>query len=284
MPTTTDRAPVAAESFDFRSVVEILGFAGLSASGANIVMQLAMPGVGHGVAASTVRSGQLFRHPIKRGRTTFTYLAVSLLGTDEERRAYRAAVNESHRAVRSQPGDKVEYNAFDPELQLWVAACLYRGLADNLAWLAPRRYARDKEAMYRASAVLGTSLQMRADQWPPDTAAFEEYWNRTVRERLAIDDFVRSYLEEFLLLRFLPRPLSALLGPFHRWQSTGWLAPEFRNLLHLRWTERDQTRFDRLNRWVRRINALVPAPLRRLVIVSYLYDFRIRRRFGMRLV
>ncbi|MGN6721084.1 MAG: oxygenase MpaB family protein [Marmoricola sp.] len=284
MTATTDRTPVAAEPFDFRGVAETLGFAGLSASGANIVMQLAMPGVGHGVAASTVTSGQLFKHPIKRGRTTFTYLAVSLLGTEEEQGAYRAAVNESHRAVRSKPGDPVEYNAFDPELQLWVAACLYRGLADNMAWLSPDRYEHDKEAMYRASAVLGTSLQMRADQWPADTAAFEEYWNRTVRERLAIDDFVRAYLEEFLLLRFLPRPLSSLLGPFHRWQSTGWLPIEFRELMGLEWSSRDQKRFDRLNRWVRRINALAPKPLRRLVILSYLYDFRLRRRFGKRLV
>jgi len=284
MTTATDSAEVDAEPFDFRGVAETLGFAGLSASGANIVMQLAMPGVGHGVAASTVKSGQLFRHPVKRGRTTFTYLAVCLFGTDEEQRAYRAAVNESHRAVRSKPGDRVEYNAFDPDLQLWVAACLYRGLADNLAWLAPERYERDKEAMYRASAVLGTSLQMRADQWPADTVAFQEYWNRTVRERLAIDDFVRGYLEEFLVLRFLPRPLSALLGPFHRWLSTGWLSVEFRELMELPWTDRDQRRFERLNRWVRRVNALTPKALRRLVILSYLYDFRLRRRFGMRLV
>ena len=282
--TATADSDVTVEPFDFRGVAETLGFAGLSASGANIVMQLAMPGVGHGVAASTVTSGQLFRHPIKRGRTTFTYLAVALLGTEEERETYRAAVNESHRAVRSQPGDEVAYNAFDPELQLWVAACLYRGLADMMAWLAPQRYERDKERLLRASAVLGTSLQMREDQWPADTAAFEDYWSRAVRDRLTIDDFVRGYLNEFLLLRFLPRPLSMLLGPFHRWQTTGWLPPEFRDLMGLAWTDRDQVRFDRLNRWVRRANALLPRPLRRLVIVSYLYDFRLRRRFGMRLV
>lgn len=283
MTATTDPSAVL-EPYDFRAVAEILGFAGLSASGANIIMQLAMPGVGHGVAGSTVTSGQLFRHPIKRGRTTFTYLAVALLGTDEERGAYRLAVNESHRAVRSKPGDEVAYNAFDPELQLWVAACLYRGLADNMAWLAPERYAREKEAMYRASAVLGTSLQMRPEQWPADATAFEDYWNGCVRERLVIDDFVRGYLEEFLLLRFLPRPLSALLGPFHRWQAIGWLPQEFRDLMALPWSARDQRRFDRLNRWIRRINALAPKPLRRMVIATYLYDFRLRRRFGMRLV
>ncbi|MGN6162012.1 MAG: oxygenase MpaB family protein [Marmoricola sp.] len=270
--------------FDFREVAEILGFAGLSASGANIVMQLALPGVGHGVARSTVTSGQLFAHPLKRARTTFTYLAVAMLGNEEERAAYREAVNVSHRAVRSKPDDAVSYNAFDPELQLWVAACLYRGLADNMAWLAPERYERDKDRMLRASAVLGTTLQMRADQWPADGVAFEQYWDRMVRERLAIDDVVRAYLDEFLLMRFLPRPLSTVLGRFHRWQSTGWLPPEFRALMELPWSARDQKRFDLLHRWVRRANALIPRPIRRLVIVAHLYDFRIRRRFGWRLV
>lgn len=284
MTAVSEPGTVTGESFDFRGVAEVLGFAGLSASGANIVMQLAMPGVGHGVAASKVASGQLFRHPIKRGRTTFTYLSVALLGTDEERQAYRLAVNESHRAVHSEPGAEIAYNAFDPDLQLWVAACLYRGLADNMAWLAPARYERDKELMYRASAVLGTALQMHPEQWPADAAAFEEYWSRTIRERLAIDDFVRGYLDEFLLLRFLPRPLSTLLGPLHRWQATGWLPQDFRDLMNLHWDDRDQRRFDRLNRWIRRINAVVPRPVRRLVIVSYLYDFRLRRRLGMRLV
>jgi len=284
MAAATDPTALALEPYDFREVATILGFAGLGASGANIVMQLAMPGVGHGVAASTVTSGQLFRHPIKRGRTTFTYLAVAMMGSDEERAAYREAVNESHRAVRSKPGDEVAYNAFDPELQLWVAACLYRGLADNMAWLAPQRYARDKERMYQASAVLGTTLQMRPSQWPADSSAFETYWDRTVRDELKIDDFVRGYLNEFLLLKFLPRILAALLGRFHRWQSTGWLTQEFRDLMDLPWTARDQRRFDRLNRWIRRTNACVPRPIRRLVILTYLYDFRIRRRFGWRLV
>ena len=280
----TPTAEAAIERYDFLAVAETLGFAGLSASGANIVMQLAMPGVGHGVAASTVSSGQLFRHPIKRARTTFTYLAVALLGSVEERAAYRDAVNVSHRAVRSQPGDDVAYNAFDPDLQLWVAACLHRGLADNMAWLAPERYEREKEAMYRASAVLGTTLQMRPELWPADTAALEEYWERTVRERLVIDDFVRGYLDECLLLRFLPRPLSALLGRFHRWQTTGWLPQPFRDLMELSWSATDQRRFDRLNTWIRRVNALTPRVVRRMVIVSYLYDFRLRRRFGWPLV
>lgn len=272
------------EPFDFHKVADLYGLAGMSAAGANVVMQLAMPGVGHGVARSVVNSGSLYRHPVKRGRTTMTYIAVALLGTDEERAAYREAVNASHRQVHSRPGDPVKYNAFDPGLQLWVAACLYKGLADNMAWLDPAMYEREKESMYRSSAILGTALQVRPEMWPADLDAFERYWDETVRTRIVVDDIVRDYLNDFLMVGFLPKPFSSMLGPFHRWLSAGWLPQEFRDQLGLRWSARDQRRFDRLHRWVRRINKLTPTPIRRLGIMIYLYDFRLRRRFGLRLV
>ena len=40
-------------------------------------MQLARPGAGYGVMESRVESGRADRHPIKRARTTLTYLAVA---------------------------------------------------------------------------------------------------------------------------------------------------------------------------------------------------------------
>ena len=39
---------------------------------ANVIMQLARPGVGYGVMESRVESGRIDLHPIKRARTTFT--------------------------------------------------------------------------------------------------------------------------------------------------------------------------------------------------------------------
>ncbi len=59
-------------------------------------MELARPGVGYGVKDSRVESGRADRHPIKRARTTFTYLAVALSGSEAQRATYRRAVNQSH--------------------------------------------------------------------------------------------------------------------------------------------------------------------------------------------
>ena len=111
-------------------VLEVVGHFGLAAGNANVIMQLARLPIGHGVARSRVDSGRVDKHPIKRLRTTVTYLSIALLGTDDERQTMRHEVNRAHSQVRSAPGDPVAYNAFDPELQLWVAACLYWGTAD----------------------------------------------------------------------------------------------------------------------------------------------------------
>src|SRR5689334_1193046 len=100
---------------------------------ANVVMQLAVLPVGRGVAESTVDSGRVDRHPFKRQRTTGSYLIVAMLGTEAEREAMRREVNRQHSGVVRGEGEAdVAYNAFDPKLQLWVAACIYVGFS---VWL-----------------------------------------------------------------------------------------------------------------------------------------------------
>ena len=62
------------------TVADAMDFWSFAAGAANVVMQLSWPEVGHGVAESTVTSGSLMHHPWKRARTTFSYLAVAILG------------------------------------------------------------------------------------------------------------------------------------------------------------------------------------------------------------
>src|ERR1700724_197171 len=75
----------------------------LLAGPANVIMQLALPGVGYGVMESRVDSGRVDLHPIKRARTTFTYLAVATAGSDAQKEAFRRAVNSAHAQVYSTP-------------------------------------------------------------------------------------------------------------------------------------------------------------------------------------
>lgn len=281
MDVPSVEAAADAVPFDFSPYLSSVGgVAGI----ANVIMQLALPGVGYGVIESTVESGQATRHPFKRTRTTFTYLSVAMLGTADDKVAYREAVNTSHRHVRSREGSGAKYNAFDPSLQLWVTACLYRGFLDVAEWIQPDMSEAAKDELYAASSVLGTTLQMRAADWPENREAFASYWDSMVRDRIRIDAPVREYLLDLMALKNFPLPLRLAFGRVNHFVTTGWLPPEFRDQMGLTWTPRDQRRWSRLHAGLRLIDLAQPLPIRRLSWTVWLWDLRFRRRFGLKLV
>lgn len=268
-------------TYDVRPWMDLLAAA--FGGGANVVMQLGWPPVGYGVQESVVDSGKIFLHPWKRARTTATFLSVALLGTDEDRAAFRAAVDTAHRQVRSTPRSPVRYNAFDPELQRWVAACLFVGAWDYRAAVHGPVSDDDAEQFYRHAARLGTTLQVRRELWPPTIAEFWEYWEAG-KQRVHIDATTRAYLLDILEVRFLPRTLQALLGRWMRWVNTGFLHQEFRDQMGLRWTARDQRRLERVCRVVRALRGVTPGVLWWGPAYLNLWDLRTRRRLGLRLV
>ena len=257
----------------------LAGSLALAIGGANVIMQLSHLPVGRGVAESRVESGRVDRHPLKRIRTTFTYIAVAAAGTDEERLALRAQVDRVHRQVRSRPEDAVQYDAFDPEQQLWVAACLYRGveLAYTLLYGTPDEVTA--EALYRQSGRFGTTLQVPAWRWPPDRTAFEAYW-RGGLESVEMDDVTRAYLRELARLGFLPSLLRHTLGPPQQFLTTGFLPEPFRSELGLPWDRRRQLAFELLTRAGASVVRRLPSPLRAFPFNYLLWDFRRRRGTG----
>lgn len=262
-----------------RRVADLINPAAALAPAANVIMQLASQGVGYGVLESPVHRGNVYLHPIKRARTTGTYLAAATIGTDADRALIRSAVDTAHRQIRSRPGSPVRYNAFDPALQLWVAACLYRYYVDQHEFLYGPLDESSADAVYRDAARLGTTLQVRADMWPADRAAFQEYWTRSL-EALRIDEPVRRHLHGVAALVFLPTPLRQVAGPLNLFATTGFLPAEFRTLMRLRWTVRQQRAFDALIVALRVTDRVVPRDLWLLGYRLYLWDMRSRARRG----
>jgi uncharacterized protein (DUF2236 family) len=251
--------------------------------GANVVMQLSWPEVGYGVQESVVDSGKIFLHPWKRARTTGTYLSVALVGTDRDRELFRAAVDTAHRQVRSTPRSPVRYNAFSPELQRWVAACLFMGPWDYRCRVHGEPDAETAEQFYRHAARFATSLQVPRELWPPSLADFWDYWEAG-KQRISIDERTRAYLLDILEVRFLPKPLARVMGPWMRWVNTGFLHPEFREAMGLRWTSRDERRLRRLCRLVARVKRVTPSVLWWGPVHLNLWDMRLRHRLGRPLV
>jgi uncharacterized protein (DUF2236 family) len=271
----------AAAQVDLRDFLDGAGafLAGL----ANVVMQLSWAPVGHGVVESRAPRGQLTRHPAKRGRTTLTYIAVAWLGTDEERARYRDAVNASHREVRSTAASPVEYNAFRQDLQLWVAACMYRGLTDFYTRAYGPLEPAVADTVYRHAARFGTTLQVRGDVWPADLAAFERYWDRA-QAQVAVDPVVRAYLLGLVSRRALRFPFNLPPRRPLEFITTGFLPPRFRAELGLRWSAGDEARFDRLLRRLGAVSRRLPRHVRLFPFNLLLLDLRRRIRRGLPLV
>lgn len=251
-------------------------------AGANVVMQLAQLPVGHAVARSRVSSGSLTRHPWKRTRTTLAFLVVALVGTDEERRLIRREIDRSHARVRSAPGDPVPYSAFDPELQGWVAACLYQGSRQVLA-LAGLDEDQFGDELYRHAERLATTLQVPADWWPSDRTAFARYWDDQLA-RCRFDETTRGYLRAFVELTFVPLALGRPLAPLHRLLVGHFLPPALRDGLGLAWDERRARRAERLVRVLVAANRRLPRALRRFPLNAVLADTRRRLARGRRVV
>ncbi|SUA73132.1 Uncharacterized protein conserved in bacteria [Nocardia otitidiscaviarum] len=266
---------------DIRQFVD--GAAGLLGGAANVIMQLSQPPVGYGVVESPVDSGNVFKHPVKRLRTTVTYLAVAMLGSEDERAAYRAAVDTSHRHVRSRPGSPVKYNAFDPKLQLWVAACLYWGARDLYQRMHGPMDDTTADAFYHYSARLGTTLQMRPEMWPPTRADFDRYWAENLA-RAAIDPTVHAYFDDLIDLKMLPRPFQLAFGPTHRFFVTGLLPQHLRDEMGMTWSPRQDRVLARMLRTLGRVEDHLPTAVRTFPLNLYLTDMRVRRRLGLRLV
>ena len=249
----------------------------LGLGGANVVMQLSRPGVGRGVVESTVEGGSLYHHPVKRTRTTLGYIAIALFGTDAERLYLRREVDRQHRPVHSTAASPVAYCAFDPELQLWVAACMYRGLEDVVTMRYRSIDPSTLDGLYQQCSRFATTLQVPASSWPSDRAAFERYWVRSLSE-VKMDEATRSLASSVVSLSFTPAPVRVLLGPAHRFITTGFLPVIFRDELGLTWDPRRQRRFNALCRAAVALNRLLPRPAREFPWNLVLWDTR--RRIG----
>ena len=274
---------VEMDHIDSRLFAKSLLSMGQTMSTANVIMQLANPAIGYGVAHSTVESGRLDLHPIKRGRTTASYLAVAAMGSADDRRRFRQAVNRQHAQVRSVDDSPVEYNAMDPRLQLWVAACLYLGWEDIYERVRGPLRGAQREEFYQQGKVCGTTLQMPAELWPVDRDAFETYWNEQTAN-LHIDDEIREFLLGIANFGYAPRWVQKRYGPVKYRRTIGYLPEPFRAAMRVEWSADDQQWFDDyVDKLVKR-ERRKPLWLAQLIFRLFLWDTRVRNRLGIPVV
>jgi uncharacterized protein (DUF2236 family) len=250
----------------------------LAPAGANVIMQLSRLPIGHAIAESKVESGSLRHHPLKRTRTTLAYIMVALFGTDHERSVMRREINGQHRQVHSDHESATHYDALDPDLQLWVAACMFRGVVDTVTIFHGPLSDESFTALLKRCAPFATTLQVNPNRWPTNRANFEAYWSGALRD-VHMDDTTRTYLQGLASLDFLPTPFARLLGPSHRFLTIGFLPPVFREELGMPWSQRQQVRFARITARAATVNRHLPKVIRQFPwnVIEYDTHRRIAR-------
>ena len=233
--------------------------------GRAILLQLANPAVGHGVA----RHSDFAARPLSRLSGTLSYVYAVTCGTPIDRAAAVRRVSLAHRPVHgTQTLGTPAYNAFDPQLQLWVAATLYESATRVHELVYGPLPAADAESVYRDYGVLGTALQVPPGLWPADRAAFAAYWSRAI-SGLATDETTRSVARQLLHPTTGPVWLR-LAMPLGRLVTTGLLQPAERALFALPWSPARQRRYNAVIGVIRLVYPRLPARLRHAPMRHYL--------------
>ncbi|HSP76380.1 MAG TPA: oxygenase MpaB family protein [Cryobacterium sp.] len=241
----------------------------IAAGGRSILLQIADPSVGHGVA----HHSDFTSRPLDRLRATLTYVYTVVFGTPEEAARARRRVNHAHGPV-SGPATAAgpAYNAYTPELQLWVAATLYDSAITMRELVYGPLDDATSDALYREYAVLGTALQMPSELWPPDRAAFARYFDQRLDE-LKTNAATRAVARQLLYPRTGPLWLR-LMMPLGRFVTVGLLPDSVRKLFGLPWSAASQRRFDRLIRLTGRVYPRLPRRVRHWPKNHYLRAMR----------
>ncbi|MFJ5957012.1 oxygenase MpaB family protein [Paenarthrobacter sp. NPDC092416] len=229
----------------------------LAGAGRAILLQIADPKVGHGVAEHS----NFAERPMDRLRATMTYVYAVVYGSEEQLTAVRRAVNRAHAPVRrAAEGASNGYNAFDAESQLWVVATLYDTAVTVYEQIHGPLDGDTADRIYREYAKIGTALQLPPQLWPANRAAFAEYWTSSV-QRLQPDEKARRVAQDLLYPVGGPA-LMRLAMPLARFLTAGLLPDHLREGFGFTWSPRHARSFGRTMRLVGLVYPRLPQRIR----------------------
>lgn len=212
-----------------------------------ILLQVADPVVGAGVAAHS----DFADRPVHRLDATLRYVYAVVLGDEAAAHGAPRHVNRAHAPVRG---------AFDPQRQRWVAATLYDTavlVRERVRGPIPHPLA---EEMLREYAALGVRLQMPAELWPADRAAFADFWSEAV-DGLVVGEEARRIAQDLLHPPHPPLALRLAL-PLVRLVTAGLLPEALRAAYGLPWDARRARRYERTMNAIGVVDRLLPRRVR----------------------
>ncbi|HSV38378.1 MAG TPA: oxygenase MpaB family protein, partial [Nocardioidaceae bacterium] len=160
---------------------------------------------------------------------------------------------------------------------------IYYGYVDILTRMHGPLDDATADRLYYECRRFGTTLQMPAEFWPADRAAFEDYWEQGLTE-VRFDPEIRRYLLKLLRFKQLHPVMRLGAGQLMTWTNTGLLPKQFRDELGLEWSSRDELALAVLLRGIGLGYSVLPRPARNFPFNFFLWDFRRRVRTGKAIV
>ncbi len=232
----------------------------LAGGGCAVLLQLAHPSIGRGVAEHS----DFASRPYDRLIGTLAYVTAVACGDADDVRAARHAVGRAHAPVHGAAnGLTPAYSAFDADLQLWVTATLY--------WTATRVHERvfgpfepaSAERFRREFAAIGTTLQLPGELWPATRSEFDRYWSDALSGLRVLPE-ARRVCRDLLSARRAPLWLRAIM-PWARLITVALLPPVVREQYGLVLTDRNSRRYERMMSLAAAVYPRLPARIRHIV-------------------
>jgi uncharacterized protein (DUF2236 family) len=245
---------------------QVLDWRLLLGSGRALLLQVAHPTVGAGVA----QYSDFQSRPWQRlQRTVDSLMTMTYGGRGTIAEADR--LRELHKDIKGIDHHGHRYHALNPSAYWWVHATLFEGSLDLHARFAEPLTAAQQQRMYQEWRELGEVLGLKPHQMPEDLAGFFDYFDDMVANHLEDNKTVRTVLASLNDRRPVcppgwPKAAWRAVGPFSSkvmmTATVGTLPEVFRNRLGLQWTDRDRRNLAILRTTVRHGMSLVPARLR----------------------
>lgn len=233
-----------------REIIVIAGW------GRAILLQLAHPAVGAGVAGHSSFSGC----PIagfRRLRSTVRAMLSLTFGDTEQMIDTAAVINAIHDRVRGTDGTGAVYSAHDPALLQWVHATLVESIPLTYEMLVGPVTAREHDRYCAEAAIMEPLLGIPTGRLPRDAAELDRY----MREMLAGGKLVVTDASRALARSILYPPKWFLLWPAFRLMqllTIGSLPPSIRDAYGFAWRKRDARALARWTALIRMSIRLLP--------------------------
>jgi uncharacterized protein (DUF2236 family) len=233
--------------------------------GRTFVMQVAHPAVGAGVNEfSEFRSDPWKRiEQITQSGIRYLYRGEAV-GFEEGRRLRRI-----HKSIQGTDSRGRAYHSLDPDVYGWVHFVFFDSIVTAHALFGEPLTRAQQERLFEEWRQGGRVFGLRDEDMPASVDAYWSFYAERIESTLEYNPVMDWILKGERVpkppnLAWLPEPVWARLwkpiGKLQRKLILGTLPAAFRAKIapHQAWTERDQRRFDRFARFVRRVVPRLP--------------------------